>query len=89
MEQATPKQITAAEHFNSYARKYEENTGGATRVVVHHLAKISSPLASGARLLDNACGTGIMIDEVLALINDRDVKESIRVTAVGRSAGYD
>jgi ubiquinone/menaquinone biosynthesis C-methylase UbiE len=82
MEQSTPKQITAAEHFNNYAAKYEENTGGSTRVVAHHLSKISSPLRSGARLLDNACGTGIMIDEILALVNDREVKESIRITAV-------
>ncbi len=78
MEQAMAKLITPPEHFNNYARKYEENTGGATRVVAHHLAKTSLPLGPVARFRDNACGSGIMIDEVLALINNPIVKESIK-----------
>jgi SAM-dependent methyltransferase len=60
--------LTAVEHFNKTADKYEATTGGATRELAHHaissIADLKS-LTSDSKILDNACGTGIVTDIIL------------------------
>ncbi|PNP59674.1 hypothetical protein FNYG_14884 [Fusarium nygamai] len=64
---SSPK-LTPTEHFNKTAEKYEATTGGATRELAHHaIFSIAAlkPLTSESKILDNACGTGIVTDIIL------------------------
>jgi ubiquinone/menaquinone biosynthesis C-methylase UbiE len=64
---STPN-LTAAEHFNKSAANYEAITGGGTRELAQHAISLITglkPLTSESRVLDNACGTGIVTDVIL------------------------
>ncbi|KAL5590194.1 hypothetical protein FOBRF1_013751 [Fusarium oxysporum] len=64
---SAPK-LTATEHFNKTADKYEATTGGATRKLAQHVISFIAdlkPLTSESKILDNACGTGIVTDIIL------------------------
>lgn len=50
--------------FSSTANKYDKATGGATRHIAKVLASISPPFSDDSRILDNACGTGIVLEEL-------------------------
>ncbi|KAJ9655648.1 hypothetical protein H2198_005546 [Neophaeococcomyces mojaviensis] len=50
--------------FASFAEKYEKGTGGATRYVAQRLVSMSPPFSDGSVVLDNACGTGIVTEEI-------------------------
>ncbi|KIX10100.1 uncharacterized protein Z518_01181 [Rhinocladiella mackenziei CBS 650.93] len=71
--------VTPQEHFNNIAAIYEKTTGGSTRVIARHLAEISSPIGRNSRILDIACGTGVVIDELLAKIEDSDVRNTLLI----------
>ncbi|KAF2249931.1 hypothetical protein BU26DRAFT_518433 [Trematosphaeria pertusa] len=60
---APPK--TALEAFNAKAESYEASTGGCTRELARHLLEISPPFTASSVVLDNACGTGIVAQEIL------------------------
>lgn len=64
---SAPK-LTATEHFNKTADKYEATTGGAPRELAQHAISFIAdlkPLTSESKILDNACGTGIVTDIIL------------------------
>ncbi|EXA32930.1 hypothetical protein FOVG_15903 [Fusarium oxysporum f. sp. pisi HDV247] len=64
---SAPK-LTATEHFNKTADKYEATTGGGTRELAQHAISFIAdlkPLTSESKILDNACGTGIVTDIIL------------------------
>jgi SAM-dependent methyltransferase len=64
---SAPK-LTATEHFNKTADKYEAITGGGTRELAQHAISFIAdlkPLTSESKILDNACGTGIVTDIIL------------------------
>ncbi|KAM0081978.1 hypothetical protein ACKRZS_005855 [Fusarium odoratissimum] len=64
---SAPK-LTATEHFNKAADKYEATTGGATRKLAQHVISFIAdlkPLTSESKILDNACGAGIVTDIIL------------------------
>ena len=87
VDYASSTPASAADTFNALAAKYEKNTGGATRVVAKHLINLASPIPPHAKILDNPCGTGIVVDELLASISSADqpgaaVKEIIAITCV-------
>ncbi|KAH6971390.1 S-adenosyl-L-methionine-dependent methyltransferase [Ilyonectria sp. MPI-CAGE-AT-0026] len=59
---------TATEHFNKTAEKYEATTGGGTRELGQHAISLIAglkPLTSESKILDNACGTGVVTDIIL------------------------
>ena len=61
------KPATAAQFFDSAATEYEEFTGGCTRELAFKLLdlpQLSTLSAPDAHLLDNACGTGIVAEEL-------------------------
>ncbi|RBR15943.1 hypothetical protein FVER53590_11055 [Fusarium verticillioides] len=65
---SSPPKVAPTEHFNKVAEKYEAITGGATRELAHHaISSIAAlkPLTSESKILDNACGTGIVTDIIL------------------------
>jgi ubiquinone/menaquinone biosynthesis C-methylase UbiE len=58
------------DEFGKIAAIYEKSAGGATRLVATHLAgliDLDPATMHTIKIFDNACGTGIMIDEILAL----------------------
>lgn len=61
------KPANSVQFFDSTAAQYEESTGGCTRelaVKLLDLPQLSTLSAPGVHLLDNACGTGIVADEL-------------------------
>ncbi|RVX67147.1 hypothetical protein B0A52_08581 [Exophiala mesophila] len=73
--------MSAQEHFANIASVYEKGTGGATRQIATHLVQLASPISGDAKILDNACGTGVVIDELLATVPDPQVRNSLKFTA--------
>lgn len=61
-------------HFNKKATEYERSTGGAIRVTAQYLASLISPIPSDARILDNATGTGVVVEELINSIKDENAK---------------
>ena len=62
----TPR--TAAEYFNQTSGSYERLTGGCTRDAAQFVLQLSAEIAaidSSSVVLDNACGTGIITEEIL------------------------
>ncbi|OAL54523.1 S-adenosyl-L-methionine-dependent methyltransferase [Pyrenochaeta sp. DS3sAY3a] len=63
---ASPEaQRTALEHFSTLAANYEATTGGCTRELARHLVDILPPVTPDSKILDNACGNGIVAQELL------------------------
>lgn len=61
------KPASAVQFFDSTAAQYEESTGGCTRELVAKLLdlpQLSTLSALGVHVLDNACGTGIVAEEL-------------------------
>ncbi|KAM5341737.1 hypothetical protein ACJ41O_014768 [Fusarium nematophilum] len=59
---------TAIAHFDSSVAHYEASTGGCTRELARHLLKLPEAqgiFQPGAVVLDNACGTGIVSEEIV------------------------
>ncbi|KAF5672325.1 ubiquinone menaquinone biosynthesis methyltransferase ubiE [Fusarium heterosporum] len=60
--------LTVTEHFNKTADKYEATTGGGPRELAQHAVSFIAglkPMTSESKILDNACGTGIVTDIIL------------------------
>jgi ubiquinone/menaquinone biosynthesis C-methylase UbiE len=55
----------AFEVFNMVASKYEALTAGISRELARYLIEISPKLDDDSIVLDNACGTGVVAQEVL------------------------
>ncbi|SCN89795.1 uncharacterized protein FFB20_08567 [Fusarium fujikuroi] len=56
-------ELTPTEQLNKTAEKHEATTGGVTRELANHtISSIAAlkPLTSDSKILDNACGTGIV-----------------------------
>lgn len=51
--------------LNMAAEKYEAMTSGSTRELARHMIEISPPINEISVVLDNACGPGIIAQEVL------------------------
>lgn len=77
---------SAQDYFQNLAAKYERAAGGSTHVIAKHLASLASPIAANAKILDNASGTGIVIDRLLSSIPEATVRETLRITAVDVSS---
>jgi ubiquinone/menaquinone biosynthesis C-methylase UbiE len=56
---------TALEFFNAIAANYERSVGGSTRDVARYILDILPPISSESVVLDNACGNGIVAQELL------------------------
>jgi ubiquinone/menaquinone biosynthesis C-methylase UbiE len=51
--------------FDTLAATYEASTGGCTREIGTHLITLLPPVDSNSSVLDNACGNGIIAQEIL------------------------
>lgn len=72
--------------FSSAAESYDKATGGATRHIARQLATISPPLDSNSVILDNACGTGIVIEELQKHLSSISSSVKPQVIAADASA---
>jgi ubiquinone/menaquinone biosynthesis C-methylase UbiE len=72
-------------HFDKIAAEYESSTGNTTRVVAAHVAELLSPIAANSSILDNASGTGIMVERLLAANPDPQITSTLDVTCVDAS----
>lgn len=54
----------AVSAFANFANKYEKGTGGTTRYIARKLILMSPPFTDDSKVLDNATGTGIVIEEI-------------------------
>ena len=64
--------------WSSFASRYEKGTGGTTRHIARHLANLCPPFTPNSVVLDNACGTGIMTEEVQRILtNQHDAKVKV------------
>jgi ubiquinone/menaquinone biosynthesis C-methylase UbiE len=53
------------EIFNMAAAKYETLSGGCTRELARHMIDMAPPFDGNSVILDSACGTGVVAQEVL------------------------
>ncbi|SPO02016.1 uncharacterized protein DNG_04689 [Cephalotrichum gorgonifer] len=73
---APPK--TALDHFDAVAADYDSSTGGCTREVAEKVISDLLPgINSDSVILDNASGTGIVIDVLLKQLSGGAVKPAI------------
>ncbi|MCJ1354103.1 MAG: hypothetical protein MMC33_004090 [Icmadophila ericetorum] len=71
----TPSEVSnLTEAFKTRADTYEKRTGSATRAVMKHLVSVLPPPPTDAVVLDNACGTGFVTDELLKAFPDSNLK---------------
>lgn len=61
----TPLPATAAIAFDRTSDIYERMTGGCTREVAKFILTLDLQVNSSSVVLDNACGTGIITEEIL------------------------
>ncbi|KAJ0426684.1 S-adenosyl-L-methionine-dependent methyltransferase [Aspergillus carlsbadensis] len=61
----TPAPGTAAAAFDKASAVYERMTGGCTREAAKFLLTLGPKVDSSSVILDNACGTGIVTEEIL------------------------
>lgn len=71
---SAPQPGTAGAAFNKSSDVYERMTGGCTREVAKFLLMLSPKVDSSSVILDNACGTGIMTEEILSRSPDAHPK---------------
>ena len=75
----------AKQTFEDIAAQYEKTVGIITRPVAAYLAALAQNHGLGssgdANILDNACGTGIVLDEILTRYDSGFMKE-LRLTAI-------
>lgn len=55
----------ASQIFDNAAAAYEASTGGSTRDLARHMLALAPPTSSGSVIHDNACGTGVVAQEIL------------------------
>lgn len=49
----------------THAANYEDSTGGCTRDLAQHIITLADPITSGSVIHDNACGPGIVAQEIV------------------------
>lgn len=74
--------------FGDFATKYEKGTGGTTRYIAQRLMERSPPFLDGSVILDNACGTGIVVEEVqnTILSSPDTAKDNIKIQVYAADA---
>ena len=64
-DSATPKLTERVYDNKIHATNYEDSTGGCTRDLARHIITLAGPIASGSVIHDNACGPGIVAQEIV------------------------
>jgi len=72
--------------FASFANRYEKGTGGATREIARQLMSMSPTFTNNSKILDNATGTGIVIEEIQNHISSANPSNNIRIQVIAADA---
>ncbi|KAF3044903.1 hypothetical protein E8E11_002714 [Didymella keratinophila] len=64
-DSATPKATERVYDNMIHAANYENSTGGCTRDLARHIINLAGPIAPGSVIHDNACGPGIVAQEIV------------------------
>ncbi|KAL0486697.1 methyltransferase [Acrasis kona] len=70
-----------ADNFTAISRTYNQVTGGATRDVGKFILSIAPKIDKSSHILDNACGTGIVSEEI------RSIHKEAPIQAIDFSSG--
>ncbi|KAF2627198.1 S-adenosyl-L-methionine-dependent methyltransferase [Macroventuria anomochaeta] len=65
-DSSTPKPTEGYFDNKARAAAYEASTGGCTRDLARHILTLCPSITSGSVIHDNACGTGIVAQEIVA-----------------------
>jgi len=74
-------------HFSSNAAGYEKLTGGTTRRIAEACLPLLPPLTSSSRILDSACGPGIVTGLILDSAHEQGVNPPPHITAIDFAPG--
>ena len=74
-------------HFDKNAAQYEKLTGGATRRIAEACVQWLPPLSSSLRILDSACGPGIVTRLILDRASEHGVVPPPNITAIDFAPG--
>jgi len=74
-------------HFDKNAAEYEKLTGGATRRIAEACVQWLPPLSSSLRILDSACGPGIVTRLILDQASEHGVVPPPNITAIDFAPG--
>jgi ubiquinone/menaquinone biosynthesis C-methylase UbiE len=74
-------------HFDKNAALYEKLTGGSTRRIAEACIQWLPPLSSTLRILDSACGPGIVTKLILDWANEHGVVPPPHITAIDFAPG--
>jgi ubiquinone/menaquinone biosynthesis C-methylase UbiE len=64
-DSATPTPTERVYDNKTHAANYEVSTGGCTRDLARHIITLAGPIISGSVIHDNACGPGIVAQEIV------------------------
>ncbi|KAF3044006.1 hypothetical protein E8E12_005857 [Didymella heteroderae] len=64
-DSATPRPTERVYDNKTHAANYENSTGGCTRDLARHIVTLAGPIISGSVIHDNACGPGIVAQEIV------------------------
>ena len=84
-----PKKLTVdfMTQFDKYAANYEKFTGGSTRRIAEACIQWLPPLSSSLRILDSACGPGIVTSLILDRASEHGVIPPPHITAIDFAPG--
>ena len=61
----TTQPDSTTDFFNTLSLNYEASTGGMTRELARHLVDLVPAPTAESSILDNACGNGVVAQELL------------------------
>jgi ubiquinone/menaquinone biosynthesis C-methylase UbiE len=75
--------FSAGDHFNKISSSYKLVIGRPTRDIAHYVLNLPSAPSFGSVVLDNACGPGVVTEEIMQLHSqDRNSDERPKIYAV-------
>lgn len=78
--------MSAQEHFANIASVNKKGRGGATRKIATHLVQLASPISADAKILDNACGTDVVINKLITTVLDPQIRNLLKFTATNTAS---
>lgn len=87
MSSSSKPTVDFKSHFDKNAIQYEKLTGGSTRRIAEACIQWLPPLSSRLRILDSACGPGIVTKLILDWASEHGVVPPPHITAIDFAPG--
>lgn len=72
--------------FSNLAEKYEKGISSTTRPVAARLIALSPPFTDQSRILDNACGPGVVTEEIQRFIASKGPQNGLKIPVIAADA---